>query len=226
MSDEENVEPLSFDARAAINEYLAKPWPDYSEAAKDAVNRGRDYVNSTQFQQDALTSVHDAIQRMRRQTGQLDAVLQPRASRAIEANREWIAAEEQKKKALAEGNSQAAAQQELIQQSIERELETFEMWQSIKASTAATAKTLSENQAARIEAEKEHKRQATFNKWMTITAIFLAVGSMGTGIVMPLLENFVWKKPSDPGPTQEIVVIRESDLVVPPLLRRITIPER
>jgi hypothetical protein len=226
MSDEENPDPLSFDARAAINEYLAKPWPDYSEVAKDTVNRGRDYVNSPQFQQDALTSVHDAIQRMRRQTGQLDAVLQPRANRAVEANREWIAADKQKRKALAAGNSQVAAQQELTQQGIERELETFEMWQSIKASTAATAKTLSENQADRIEAEKEHKRQAKFNKLMTITAIVLAVGSMGTGIVMPVLENFVWKKTSDPAPTPEVVVIRESDLVVPPLLRRITIPER
>lgn len=214
MAEKESWSPIRFNYRGAIDEFLAKSPPDFAELGREAAKRTRDYAASPEFEQDAIQSVSDAIRRMREQTGDLEAGQQAKARRAVEANEEWIEAEDKKRKALAEGDLDTVAVEMQTQQVIDRELDMFELMQSIQVSTAASAVTLGEIKAARESADQEQTKQAGFNKVMAIVALILAAGSFG----IPFVQEFVWK---DPPPKPEVVVIQEADLTAPPLLRRL-----
>lgn len=201
MAEKKSWSPIRFDYRAAIDEYLAKPQPDFEVIARDAAQRMRDYAASEEFKQDALDSVGDSIRRMREQTGDLDAGQQAKARRAVEANEEWIQAEENKREALATGDLETVAAEVQAQQVIDRELDMFELMQSIQGSTAASAVTLGEIQAARRLADKEQTKQAGVNKAMAAVALILAAGSF----LMPFVEQFVWK---DPPPKQDVIIVQ------------------
>lgn len=180
---------FSFDPRAAIDAYLSAAQPDFSQIGRDAARRMEEAVSNPEFHKEALASIQASIKRMRVQTGDLDALLKPKAERVIQANTQWIEADQKKLKALADGHSEKVAELEREQQSIDQELDMFAIMQAIQASTAETARILGEIQAARELAKAEADNQAKFNKAMAWAAILLAGGSIVVGIMMPFVED-------------------------------------
>ncbi|GAP53667.1 hypothetical protein AHiyo6_02320 [Arthrobacter sp. Hiyo6] len=151
---------------------------------------------------------------MRQTAEELDPELQGPAKRVIEANLDWVAAEGEKIQAHERNDEEGAAEARRKQQRLEREIQTFELMKGMHDAAKATAATLAEIRSARELADKQQTKQADFNKAMTIVAIILAAGSFG----MPFVQQYVWK---DPPPKPAVVVIQESDLTIPPLLRRL-----
>jgi hypothetical protein len=224
-----------FEPRAAINEYLARPKLEYTQLGKDAAERMRHYIASPKFQEDALASARDGLERMRREFSVLGLNMQPKARRAIQANEEWIQADAKERAALAQGDETTAAEQEQTKAKIDQELTLIDVMLAVSASTAAMAKSttemakstaasaqsLAEMESARKLAEKDHQRQTLFNNIMALFGILLALGSIGVGIAMPFVEH-AHINPPQPTPSPSVIVIERSDLTVPPLLRRIT----
>lgn len=211
----ENNTPIqTFDAQAAIREYL-KEKPDWRQTARDAANKAvRDVADGKKVADLATRNTESFVDAMRRLSEGVDPKYRPQAARMVEANDEWIKAQEKKDVARELKDEKAAEKQQRKQDRLNREIQTFELFQSIKESSEGTTAILGEISAARVSADIERGKQASVNRLMTIIALILAAGSFG----MPFVEEFVWK---DPPPKPEVVLIQESDLTVPPLLRRL-----
>lgn len=229
MTEEKDPAPKTFDAKAAIRQYQAKniDW-DEILATKVSDLKNRDWVKSAG--EEALkkldlwvwqTSVKEALgtaNAMREEVGQLDAELHGPALRAVDANVEWLEAEKKKLEALEEQDAEAAAEAERTKEQREREIESFQLLKGMHDATKSSAAALGEIKAARIQADSQQADQAKFNKRMAWTALIVAGGSLLASVIMPVIQETLWE---DPPAKPEVVLIQESDLTVPPLLRRV-----
>lgn len=204
---------MAFDSFGIISALMASQ----SQVAVEAlIQVAKTYAEKSASEKDASVEKSDAaaVESMRETAKELDPELQGPARRVIEANLDWVAAEGDRLQALAINDQEGVAKARRTQQRLEREIQTFELMKGMHEATKATSQTLEEIKGAREQADIQQGKQNTFNKRMTFAAILLAAGS----VVMPFVEEFYWK---DPPPKPSVVVVQESDLTVPPLLRNV-----
>lgn len=184
---------------------------DWDEVTADAARKNADGVD----EKVRLDAARSALAKMVTEAKALDPELQDPAMRVVDVNTEWLRVEEKNLDATSQDDGQAAEARELRERA-QREIASFKLLQGMHDATKSSAKALEEITAARKLADKQQSAQTTFNKRMTWSAVFIALGSLLASLVMPAVQEFVW-----PDPPPEVVVIKESDLTVPPLLRRL-----
>ncbi|MFD0044776.1 hypothetical protein ACFVGV_06250 [Pseudarthrobacter scleromae] len=203
---------------------------DWNAAARDAAKDTAEDVASTDWDEVAaaaatingglsveekMQAVRSALATMQAEAEALDPELQDPAMRVVDANAEWLQAEERKLEAASQHDGEPPEARDLEERA-QREIATFKLLQGMHDATKSSATALEEITAARKLADQQRADQTTFNKRMTWSAVFIALGSLLASMVMPIVEEFAWPDPPPPN----VVVITESELTVPPLLRR------
>lgn len=145
----------------------------------------------------------ESLRAMEQATEELDPELQEPAKRVVQANLEYIEAENEAREALERGDSVAHAAALRKLERIDREIQTFELMKGMHEAMKQSAGTLEEIKAARELAGLEQASQATFNKKMTRVALIVAGGSLGVALIMPFVEHIFLKDP------ETVVVVQQ-----------------
>lgn len=196
---------------------------DALKAIQSTAERTQEYTSSAQFQIDAMEAARSAIDRMRQQSGALDSFNRPNAKLAVRANEDWLEVErkkaenskakpdaaDQQQDADQDDGDNAAVQPHDTQINAEQEriVEMLASLQGIHTQSAASAQSLKEIRAAHVLAERRQsladkrqtladnrqKSQDKFNSRITVFGLVVAGASLIASVVMPTIENFLWK---------------------------------
>ncbi|MEY9775592.1 hypothetical protein [Arthrobacter sp. MW3 TE3886] len=189
---------------------------DWAAEAAEAAKRNAERLTDSATMSDRVTAgLESSLDHMRKMTQGLDPELQVQALRIVEANEEWIQAQDKKLDALERKDEKAAAKEQKEQERLEREIQSFQLLKGMHDAAKATAKALEEIRKARRLADRQQGQQATFNKKMAWVALFVAMGSFIASVGMPLADHAFFNDPP------KVAVVDYWELTVPPLLRNL-----